>query len=97
MDEFETAEKLAQIIEKGKQASELLHSPVFQGLVDELLGFYAESTFNTAPDEKAEREVYYHQHVAVQSLRGILESRVIDGEAAQAMLDKLELESNNNG
>lgn len=70
-------------INHGLRAQQLLDNPVFTSVVAELSQAFTTELFATPPAEATKREEYYHQHVALQHIVGLLQARA---NAAQQLL-----------
>ena len=76
-----------EVIRRGNEAKALLNNEVFRSVIEDLGDVCTNIVFASKPDEQAKRETFYHQHVALQTIVGILETRV---NAMQILVDKQE-------
>jgi hypothetical protein len=80
------------IIERGIGARNLLSQPVFEEVLNDLGNHFIQSLMGTPPEAKEAREVFYHQHLALQGIVAVLNSWVAQSDALVANDDEDEQE-----
>lgn len=95
MDYVLTEEQQATI-DNGVAAAKLLQDPVFNSVLNDLANACVQGIVSSEPKEVKKREDHYFMHVALQSIHGILRTRIAAAIKLQADLDADVLEANLN-
>jgi hypothetical protein len=77
-----------EIVREGELAKVLLESEAFVTTVAGLKQIWMEQLLTSAPEAQAQREEMYRLYLAIQSIEGVIASRVDAMDAVHAQLEE---------